>query len=170
MQAGLANPVAGDLVIPAWPVYPALIGSETSEAPASSEDLSSASSEAMFSQPDPMHNNGCIGRVGNGSGGGPGPDVGTVKGLGCLVQGEVPSAALDASIKGILACAFDILLGDGGATAQDVVSVISQIDDLPMSHQKYGTLLKLKEALGKVKLNEAESPSRMSRNKRRNRR
>lgn len=99
-----------------------------------------------------------IGSCGNGSGGGPGPGVGSGR-----------AEQTDASVKDILARAFDILLGDGGAAAQDVISVLSQIDDLPVSHEKHGTFLKLKEELGKVKLNEAVSPSPKSKSNRRNR-
>ena len=99
-----------------------------------------------------------IGSCGNGNGGGPGPGVGSGR-----------AEQTDASVKDIFARAFDILLGDEGAAAQDVVSVLSQIDDLPVSHEKHGTFLKLKEALGKFKPNEAESPSPMSKSKRRNR-
>ena len=61
-----------DLVIPVWPINPALIGYEKLDAPESSDELCNASSVAMVSQPDPEQGDGRVGRVGNGSGGGPG--------------------------------------------------------------------------------------------------
>ena len=154
MQAGMAIPLAGHHATPMWPSYPALIGGESSEAPSSADDLSSASSEAVVSQLGTMIGNSSIDRVGNGSGGGPGP--------GCLVQVAVATTVADAAVNDIRARAFDILLGDG-ATSQEVISVIAQIEDVPMSHEKYGTLLKMREALGKILQSPAVAPSRASR-------
>ena len=67
----------------------------------------------------------------------------------------------DACIKPIMTRALEVLVNGGNASRHDVGlevdSLLSQIGDLPTSHGKHETLLKLAKELGKLK--EAEFPS-----------
>ena len=78
MQAGKANPVVVDHVIPVWPDLSSCKGG-----------IGSESSKELVSQPDPLQDDGCVGNVCNGSGGGPGmgsPSAGPHGGGGMAMQ------------------------------------------------------------------------------------